>query len=747
LPATPPSAKERSAHESRSFLPVAAARRRATFNFEIVQRLSRRLIHALIATLVFLGIAGTWWLEETGRGDQLTSWEYRFRDTITTSGRRLPPDSRLLFLGIDDASVSIDQLDLQSLYADVPAGSAERRILEQIANGWPWSREVYASLAERLLRAGARGVIFDLLLTKPGNGDDILRATIARYQGRILLGENFAANTFSGNLEAPSLDLPTETVVPNDNPGNPSLGYVNFWPGYGGVVRSAHYWTTIEQLAGYAPPAAITPQTPTSLAARGAHWLGMPTLKRPFVPRLIRFSGPPGTYVPMPVYQAFIPKYWRLNFGEGSLVRDKIVLVGPAGARWHDEAMTPFGLMGGPELHLHSLNALIHRAFLREWGGWVVYLLIALACLGAWALTAFVSQIWWRLVAFLGAACAFLFAIKLAYDYASVVVPGIPPVFAFSVTGLSSLLYDYTRETLEKLRVRRTLEAYVSREVVRDILDNPASYLNALGGERTRCALIMTDLRGFTTMAEELESHQLVSQLNEYLSAMVEDVFAFRGSIDKFIGDAILAVWGHLNSTGPADDARSALRAVLQMQESLARLNADWSRRGLRTFEMGCAVNYGEVIFGNIGSAKKMEPTVIGDTVNVTARLEGMTKQYGRTILIGEAAAELVRDEFRLQFVDRVALKGKTRALDLYSFISTAEQVLDQIMQDYLVLFAGARDAYREGSFAEATRQFQRCLELCPEDTLTSIYLQRCEIFLRQPPEENWDGVWIAERK
>ena len=715
--------------------------------FQTMQRFSRRLIHGLIAMLVFLGVAGSWWLEETGHGNQLTSWEYRFRDTIATSGRCARPDSRLLFLAIDDASVSIEPLDLQSLYADVPANTPERHVLETIANGWPWSREVYALLAERLLAAGARGVIFDLLLTKPGSGDEIFRATIERHRGRIVLGENFASNTLSAQLEAPSLDLPAKTVVPNDNPGDSSLGYVNFWAGYGGVVRSAHYWTTIEQLAGYAPPATITVETPASLAARGAHWLDIPTLERPFAPRLIRFSGPPGTYVPMPVYQVFIPTYWKQNFGNGSLVRDKVVLVGPSGARWHDEAMTPFGLMGGPELHLHSLNALLHHAFLREWPRWSMYLLIALGCLGAWVVTAFVTQIWLRLVAFVGVAAAFIFAIKLAYDFASVVVPGIPSVFAFSISGLTSFVYDYTRELLEKLRVRRTLESYVSREVVRDILDNPQSYLNALGGERTKCALIMTDLRGFTSMAEELESHQLVSQLNEYLSAMVEDVFSFRGSIDKFIGDAILAVWGHLNSSGPNDDARSALRAVLKMQESLARLNADWARRGLRTFQMGCGVNYGEVIFGNIGSAKKMEPTVIGDTVNVTARLEGLTKQYGRTILIGQAAAELVRDEFRLQFVDRVALRGKTRAIDLFSVVSPGEQPLDQTMQDYLVVFAGARDAYREGSFAEAVRRFQRCLELCPEDTLTSIYLQRCEIFLRQPPEEDWEGVWVAEQK
>ena len=228
---------------------------------------------------------------------------------------------------------------------------------------------------------------------------------------------------------------------------------------------------------------------------------------------------------------------------------------------------------------------------------------------------------------------------------------------------------------------------------------------------------------------------------------MVEDIFALRGSIDKFIGDAILAVWGHLNSSGPAQDVNLALEAALRMQESLRRLNADWEKRGLRTFAMGCGLNYGEVVFGNIGSAKKMEPTVIGDTVNVTARLEGLTKEYGRDLLIGEAAAELVRDQFTLQFVDRVAVMGKTKPLDLYAVVGPAGQKLDPVMEEYLATYAGARAAYRARSFAEATRQFHHCSELQPNDELPRLYLERCEVFLRQPPPEDWAGVWIAEHK
>jgi adenylate cyclase len=717
-------------------------------------RFSRRLVHALICALVCGAVAGLFCLEANRRiGLSLTSWEYRFRDAVTASGRILPPDPRLVFLGIDSSSVNFSQFDLQTLYANVPAASPEGHALNLIAGGWPWSREVYALVAERLLAAGARGVVFDLLLPKPGAGDDILRATIARHPDRIVFGANFANDVIGPGEESPSLNLPTETAMPNDDPKNPAIGYVNLWPGFNGVIRSARYYTTLELLLAemrgveLAPPARVALDTPTALAARGARWLRDPGLTNPFQARLLRFSGPPGTYIPIPLYQIFLPTYWKGNFGNGALLREKVIVVGPAGNWAHDEHPTAFGFMPGPELQLQSINALIHHAFLREWPAWSTYGLIAAGCLAAFLLTILIVRTSLRVAAFVLLGAAFLFGVKLAYDYASAVVPGIPPTFAFALSGLASFIYDYTREKMEKMRVRRTLESYVSKEVVRDILDNPASYLNALGGQRTSCALIMTDLRGFTTLSEQMDSHQLVRQLNEYLSLMVEDIFALRGSIDKFIGDAILAVWGNLNSAGPAQDAKAALQAALRMQASLRKLNLDWTRRGLQTFAMGCGLNYGEVVFGNIGSAKKMEPTVIGDTVNVTARLEGLTKDYGRELLLGEAAAELVRDEYTLQFVDRVAVKGKSKALKLYGVVAPASEKIEQVVQDCLGTHDQACTAYQQRDFLEASRLFRRCRELCPDDVLPSLYLERCDIFIEKPPPEDWTGIWVAEHK
>jgi adenylate cyclase len=711
------------------------------------RRRFRQLVHALICFAAFIAIGGLDLLEEAGyAGRTLTSWEYFFRDAVSVRSHFNTPDDRLLFLGIDSTSISFSELDLQTLFADVPTESTEHRALSLMAAGWPWSREVYALLGERLLNAGARAVVFDLLLPKPGAGDLALRDIFERFSDRIIFGSNLALETIGPAQQAWALSLPSSTVVPNAGPTHPAIGYVNFWPGYNGVVRSAQYQVTMEQLELGAVAQKTNAPPLSSLALLTALKLNTPDLHDPLAPKLFRYSGPPGSFPAIPAYQVFVPLYWNRNFASGAAIRDKIVLVGPYGNWAHDEHSTPFGQMAGPELQLNSANALLHRAFLRPWPVWTGYLLIAVAALTAWLLAAFVSKMWTRLAMFVLIVVAYLFIVKLSYDEASIIILGIPPVLAIAVAGLASFVYDYTHETIEKLRIRRTLESYVSKDVVREILDNPTSYLTALGGKRAQVALVVTDLRDFTTMAEEMASTQLVAQLNEYLSLMVEDIFACRGSVDKFIGDAILAVWGHVNSSGAARDTMLAVEAALRMKETLMRLNADWQQRSLRPFEMGCGLNFGEVVFGNMGSSRKMEPTVIGDAVNVTARLESLTKDYGRDLLIGEAAAELIRESYTLQLVDRVVLKGKRRPLKIFTIVHRAGIPLEQRLLKYLENYGLAQDAYASGAFEKAVARFQDCLQCQPGDRLIEMYIERCHALMARPPRE-WTGVHYAAHK
>lgn len=712
------------------------------------QGMTRRRAHAAICGAICLLAAALYAWQLSGTDLRaLAAWEHRLRDWVAATGRHAQNGGDLVYLGIDTASISISPLDLQTLYRDVPEASPESRALNLIASGWPWSREVYALLAERLLEAGAGKVVLDLLLLSPGNGDEALAAVLRNHPGRIVLGSNFAIEDLGAGQSAWTIALPTASILPDVHLGHPAVGYVNFWPDADGVVRRVQYRASLEQMTGAPPVADPQADVPAALSLRAAGDAA-PAIAAPMQPRLMRWSGPPGTFPAAPLYQVFVPRYWQQNFGSGGLFRGKTVVIGPAGNWAHDEHLTPFGQMPGPEVHLNALNALLRQAFLSEAPPWAGYGLIAAAAFAAWALAGLLKNIWLRAGAFVVAAAAWIVGLKIAYDFGNTVLPGVLPLLTLGIGGLGTFVYDYTHETLEKLRVRRTLEAYVSEDVVREVLDNPATYLNSLGGTRAKVALLMTDLRGFTTMTERMDSGDLVTLLNEYLAEMVSDIFTERGSVDKFIGDAILAVWGHLNSRGAEQDAASAVAAFLRMRASLARLNSQWEKDGKPTLEMGCGVNFGEVIFGNIGSARKKEVTVIGDAVNVTARLEGLTKQYGRELLLGNAAADLVGTVHRLQLVDLVAVKGKLQPLKIYSLVELIGEVQGEAAREaYLRAWSDGLDAYVAGYFADAQRLFEQALDHLPGDPLARLFVQRSEAFIAHPPDGKWEGVYVAQEK
>ena len=414
----------------------------------------------------------------------------------------------------------------------------------------------------------------------------------------------------------------------------------------------------------------------------------------------------------------------------------------------HDVVDTPMSPnTPGPTLHFQAMAAALEHEFLRPTPRKIGLVLVCAAGLVAWLLVGFVRKPLICVGALLAITATYLGTARLLYDNTGLLLLTIPVLSALVLSGSFSLGFEYFLERLEKLRTRRTLERYVSKNLVKEILENPESYYSSLRGVRVPVTILFSDLIGFTTLAEKADPEALVVQLNEYLSRMTSVIFSNGGTLDKFIGDAIMAVWGNVRSLGTAQDAKSCARAALGMRRELNQLNKNWREQGRMGLGMGIGVNHGEVIVGNIGSQDRMDPTVIGDAVNLASRLEALTRVYGMDMLVGASVAELVRDEVYLRSVARVQVKGKTKPVDVFTFVAARGEETDTEFLKWLETYEEALEKFRGRDFIDAKILFSRFLEFYPDDLLAKMYLQRALEYEQAPPDEAWDAVEVFQKK
>jgi adenylate cyclase len=373
--------------------------------------------------------------------------------------------------------------------------------------------------------------------------------------------------------------------------------------------------------------------------------------------------------------------------------------------------------------------------------------LVGAAGLIAWLLIAFLRRPLLCLGTLVVITGAYLGAARFFYDKTGLLLLTVPVLSALILSGLFSLGFEYALERIEKLRTRRTLERYVSKNLVKEVLENPDSYYSTLRGVRVPVSILFSDLIGFTTLSEKADPEALVAHLNEYLTRMTTVVFNNGGTLDKFIGDAIMAVWGNVRSFGVTQDAKNCARAAFGMRRELLLLNEKWRQEGRMGLGMGIGINQGEVIVGNIGSQERMDPTVIGDSVNLASRLEGLTRIYGVDVLIGATVAELVRDEFYLRSVARVQVKGKSKPVDVFTFVGARNEEVDPQLLKWLESYEEGLEKFRARDFTQAKILFSRFLEFYPDDLLAKMYLDRALEYEQQPPDEAWDAVEVFKKK
>ncbi len=430
-------------------------------------------------------------------------------------------------------------------------------------------------------------------------------------------------------------------------------------------------------------------------------------------------------------------------------LKNKIVMVGATAQGTFDQRVTPFMRMtAGLETHCNALQTMLDRRFLRRDVFISAMEAIALLALGIFFSFIFARvQVKYSLLVVALSGVLLWFASFLLFRLGYDVFTALPMVEMGAIFILVTVFRFFTEER-DKRQLRRAFQLYLNPEVMEEMLGQPEKL--QLGGEEKEISVLFSDIRGFTSISEKLTPAKLVHLMNEYLTPMTDIVFARSGTLDKYIGDALMAFFG-----APVHNPRNALEAseaALDMMSALARLKETWriEQPDLPDIDIGIGINSGPMVVGNMGSSQRFNYTVMGDNVNLASRLEGLNKEYGTHVLISEATLTAARaaggpDCLAVRELDFVAVKGKKEPVRLFELrgkgVSPAG---DRALLDG---FALGLAHYRERRFAEARTAFEQCLTQSAHDGPAKLFLERLEALAAHPPGEEWNGVFKMQHK
>jgi len=314
------------------------------------------------------------------------------------------------------------------------------------------------------------------------------------------------------------------------------------------------------------------------------------------------------------------------------------------------------------------------------------------------------------------------------------------PMFTLIANVSLVALYRIVVEEREKRKVRGSFQQYLSPEVIRRLLERP----QLVQPRKTEITVMFSDVRNFTAISEALDAQDLAVLLNRYLSQMTRIIFDTQGTLDKYIGDAVMAFWGA--PFEEEDHAVRACRAALAMMQRVAGLREEWRAEGRPLLDIGIGLNTGTASVGNMGSQLRYGYTAMGDAVNLSSRLEGLNKEYRTHIIIGPATFQAVRDAgFLVRELDLIRVKGKLQPVTIHELVALRGATADQ--EERLNAFARARASYLRREWLEAQKMFQEVLDRWPDDGPARTYWKRCQDYLFEAPTENWDGVFVMTHK
>jgi adenylate cyclase len=674
---------------------------------------------------------------------------------------------------------------------DIVAVVIDQRSLDDVATrlqqGWPWPRDFHATVVDYLLTAGARAVAFDMIFSEQSiytalgfNDDDLQFA--ARTVGKpVVQSVMFAREPPDGSGVQPDRKWPDglrtdrgtrELVTLAAEPYNKAtlpvppligaaaaLGWIGFEPDEDGTLRS------MLPTATYAP--AGTPETVEiwSLPFAVAALVGTRIEARPGRPAaehlvvdgrraaldeegrfLLRFHGGEGTYRQF-AFSKVLESAKRKAAGEPPEdarpedFRDKIVFIGATAAGLLDMRPTSIRkLMPGYVIHATALDNILHGDELRRptWRARTVALLLFATLAGG--LFGAIPSLWNSTLIALGLITVYWAGAWWVFGKFHLWLALVHPTVAVVLAYLGDTGYGYLTEGRERRFLRGAFGRYVAPEVVDQLVKNPGAL--ALGGETRELTVMFADVAGFTSLSEGRAPREIVELMNECFTALTIVIQGYGGTVDKFIGDAVMAFWNA--PVEHADHAARACRATRDLLTALERLNVGWAARGLPRISMRVGLATGLALVGNVGSKSKFNYTVMGDTVNLASRLEGAAKVYATLSLAAGSTVAAAGDAVPCRELDWLQVKGRSEPVSVFEVVAAApEPGRAEAQQRYAVGLA----AYRARRFDEAREHFAAALKADPDDGPSREMLARCGEYLVQPPPAEWRGEHVLHSK
>jgi adenylate cyclase len=569
--------------------------------------------------------------------------------------------------------------------------------------------------------------------------DQLQRIAGSRYPIVLVARQDRTADSFV-RAYAPQANLPLLAGTTD------AAGYFNMIPDKDGVVRSMplaircgkdiYSPLSIQSVWNYLdrPPLML------QAASYGIEGIRMGNL---FIPTdenghmLINYLGPDKTfreYSITDILQGKIPK---------GTFKNQIVLVGATAIGLYDMRNTPFAaVFPGLEIHATVIDNILEQAFIHKpkWARIFDAMAIVLFALILGILIPRLSAIK-GVVLTSGLFVLYIFLTQWLFTHALLWVNMVYPLLGLVLTYTSLTLYRYLTEERERKKIRGAFSHYVSSSVVNEVLKNPEKL--KLGGDMKELTVLFSDIRGFTTISEGLSPEQVHLLINEYLTAMTDIVFKHGGTLDKYMGDAIMAIYGA--PVDQPDHAQKACDTALEMMQALKELNAGWAGEGKPVLDIGIGINTGMMMVGNMGSEQRFEYTVLGDAVNLGSRLEGANKNYLTHILISEFTYEKVKEQFLCMEMDSVRVKGKTKPVRIYQLMGRKDASASQA--ETVRYFHQGLGFYKEQKWDKALEAFKTASAMDRGLHAAQLYMERIAALKSSPPPPNWDGVFTMKEK